>query len=120
MKSLIAISLAIFCTGCAGPYSGQIHRLDKAYAAGRIKPEEYNSIRWQLVAADTQWRRAQAAQMQAATQQFAAGLAAGANAYNQSYQNQQWLNAYNARTVMMTYPQTVNVEHSETIYLRQY
>ena len=58
--------------------------------------------------ADTQWRQ----QMAGA---FAAGAAAAGQSMQQSYQNQQWLNAYNARTVTMAYPQTVNVRHSGSV-----
>jgi hypothetical protein len=75
----------------------------------------YYSERFQLVCADSQWRQ----QMAGA---FAAGAAAAGQSMQQSYQNQQWLNAYNQRTVMMAYPQTINmnVEHSGTIYVRDW
>lgn len=63
--------------------------------------------------ADAQWQQVNA-------QRAMMGMAAAGQSINQNYQNQQWLNAYNARTATMAYPRQVNVEHSGTIYLKGY
>lgn len=103
---------SILLTSCS-PFHSQIRTLDKAYQSGQVAPETYFPVRQQLLMADAQWQQVNA-------QRAMMGLAAAGQSFNQSYQNQQMVNAYNNRTMMMAYPQQVNVQHSGTIFLKGY
>lgn len=103
----LLFGLLLLFLGCT-PYTKQIRALDSAYKAGQIRPADYVALRSQLAYADDQYRQMQAAQV-------ARGLAAAGASIQQNYQNQQWLNAYNTRTMAMSMPQQVNVNYSGTI-----
>lgn len=101
---LIALLLTLFCTACS-PYSGQIKRLDSAYASGQIDGNTYWQARSRLEASDQQWRATVAANAQTFSQNMQAQNAQ----FQENLRQQQAINAYDARTRVLAQPQQVNV-----------
>lgn len=98
----VLLSLCVL-TSCT-PYTAELKNLDQAYKSGAISAENYYVTRSNLLQAQQQW----SATTSAAVQQASANI-------NQTIQQQQELDAYNARTRALAQPQRVNVYHSGTI-----
>ncbi len=94
---------ALLLVGCT-PYTGQIRRLDRAYAAGQIDANTYYAERGRLAAIEQQWGANMAQSINASNAQF-----------QENMRQQQAANAYNYRTQVLAQPQRVNVYHSGAV-----
>ena len=98
------LPLIALVLGACSPYAEQMKRLDADYRAGRIPTRDYYALRSRMMDGDNQWRSNVAASLNAS--------AASINQTTANINDQNAINAYNARTRVYAQPQQVNVNHS--------
>jgi hypothetical protein len=110
MRIIVFWALLIILNASCSPYSKHLKQLEADYLSGTISAVQYHGIKTGMLQAEGEWRS-----------NVAAGVAAGANSFNQSMANQEAINAYNYRTQVIAQPRsvyhygTVNHNHFGTI-----